>query len=539
MSKEIDLQFIKKSRPKLKSGDIFYYRINNKYYFGLVLLTQLDKRIEDNTAITVALPHYCTDEITEFSINDFVYKLESLDLMAPPITINKRAWWKGFFVKFTGIDYITIIENLRFVYAGKVYNSQFELCNDVPTPKLLGSVGAYGYEGVEYLIQVGLGLSVDINEAPYKYYTSFFYEKYLKSKEIPYWYYNSITGRPKLKSGDIFYYRVNNKYYFGLILLTQLDRRIEDNIVITVALPHYCTDEITEFSINDFIYKLESLDLIAPPINTNKRAWWKELFVKFTSIDYISENILENLRFECAGKVYNSKFEPCNDIPIPKLFGTAGIYEYDRVEYLIEVGLGLSVDISAPYKYYMDPDYEKYLKGKEIPYWYYNSITGIPKLKSGDIFYYRINNKYYFGLVVLTQLDKRIEDNVVITVILPHYCTDEITEFSINDFIYKLESLDLIAPPTNVNKRVWWTEFFVKFTSIDYINKNILENLRFEYAGKAYNSEFEPCNDIPIPKLFGKAGIYEYDRVVYLIQVGLGLSLDINEVPYEYSYGIF
>lgn len=198
MSKEIDLQFIKKSRPKLKSGDIFYYRINNKYYFGLVLLTQLDKRLDDNIAIIVALPHYCTDEITEFSINDFVYKLENLDLMAPPITINKKAWWKGFFVKFTSIDYIndTITKNLRFVYAGKVYNSQFEPCNDVPIPKLLGNVGLYGYEGIEYLIQVGLGLSLDVNEAPYEYYMNPWYDKYLEDKEIPYWYYNSVHYSP-------------------------------------------------------------------------------------------------------------------------------------------------------------------------------------------------------------------------------------------------------------------------------------------------------------------------------------------------------
>ncbi len=60
------LKFIKKSRKKLKQGDVFYYFINNKYYFGIVLLTQLDKKISDNTAIVVLLVNYHTKKSVIF-----------------------------------------------------------------------------------------------------------------------------------------------------------------------------------------------------------------------------------------------------------------------------------------------------------------------------------------------------------------------------------------------------------------------------------------------------------------------------------------
>lgn len=91
MFKEMtNLQFIKKSRPKLKEGDIFYYYINNQYYFGIVLLTKLDHELSDNIAITVLLVNYSESDISNFSVKFLEEKIKQLYLIAPPIVINKK-----------------------------------------------------------------------------------------------------------------------------------------------------------------------------------------------------------------------------------------------------------------------------------------------------------------------------------------------------------------------------------------------------------------------------------------------------------------
>lgn len=194
MSK-IALNFIKKSRPKLRCGDVFYYHIDNKYYFGIVLLTQLDKKISDNTAIVVLLVNYHTKEISDFSLEELNNKVIELDLISPPAVINKKPWSLGYFVNLENIHYKNqdILELLRFECWNYVCNYQHEPSNDVPEVKLFGSVGIYGYEGIEYLIQVGLGLFLDKRELPYKYYEDEDFKKYIKNQVIPYWYYNSLS----------------------------------------------------------------------------------------------------------------------------------------------------------------------------------------------------------------------------------------------------------------------------------------------------------------------------------------------------------
>lgn len=188
------LKVIKKSRTKLKQGDVFYYFINNKYYFGIVLLTQLDKKVSDNTAIVVLLINYHTKEISDFSLEALNNKVINLDLIAPPVVINKKAWSLGYFANFENINYKNqdILELLRFECWDYVCNYQYEPSNDIPEIKLFGSAGIYGYEGVEYLIQVGLGISFDKNEQPYKYYEDNDFKKYIKTPYLPHWYYNSL-----------------------------------------------------------------------------------------------------------------------------------------------------------------------------------------------------------------------------------------------------------------------------------------------------------------------------------------------------------
>lgn len=189
------LKFIKKSRIKLKQGNVFYYFINNKYYFGIVLLTQLDKKISDNTAIVVLLVNYHTKEISDFSFEKLNNKIIKLDLISPPVVINKKPWSLGYFVNLENIHYQNpnILELLRFECWDYVCNYQYEPSNDVPEVKLFGSVGIYGYEGIEYLIQVGLGIFFDKNESPYKYYEDDDFKRYIKNTVLPYWYYNSLS----------------------------------------------------------------------------------------------------------------------------------------------------------------------------------------------------------------------------------------------------------------------------------------------------------------------------------------------------------
>lgn len=73
MSK-IALNFIKKSRPKLRCGDIFYYHIDNKFYYGIVLLTQLDPSIYEGVDFTVLLPNYYEINNTNLNIDKFKEK---------------------------------------------------------------------------------------------------------------------------------------------------------------------------------------------------------------------------------------------------------------------------------------------------------------------------------------------------------------------------------------------------------------------------------------------------------------------------------
>ncbi|MFZ7142607.1 hypothetical protein ACLSY0_06325 [Avibacterium avium] len=189
------LKFIKKNRPKLKQGDVFYYFINGKFYFGIVLLTQLNPSIKDGIDITVLLPNYFESSVENFKKESFINCIYNRNLLAPQTIINKRAWLLGFFVNFKTIELseLNILEFLRFEAWGKVYDYNYQEVNNIPELSLFGSAGLYGYEGIEYLIQVGIGLCCDENEDPYSYYTHENFQKMIKGRSLPYWYYNSIS----------------------------------------------------------------------------------------------------------------------------------------------------------------------------------------------------------------------------------------------------------------------------------------------------------------------------------------------------------
>lgn len=144
-----NLQFIKKSRPKLKEGDIFYYYINNQYYFGIVLLTKLDHELSDNIAITVLLVNYSESDISNFSVKSLEEKIKQLYLIAPPIVINKKVWNLGFFANLNkNLDVSEIFRNLRFECWDHICDYKYNHIHDIPEPKLFGSSGGYAYEGL-------------------------------------------------------------------------------------------------------------------------------------------------------------------------------------------------------------------------------------------------------------------------------------------------------------------------------------------------------------------------------------------------------
>ncbi len=172
---EIVLNFIKKSRPKLKCGDVFYYHIDNKFYY------------ETN--------------YTDFNVDRFKEKIILRDIIAPPIIINKRAWTQGYFCSYTNINLSfmkDILSDCRFAYFDELYDVNYKIKDDLPDLKLVGKIGLFGYEGVQYLIQIGLGLYIDKEEINFTYRQYRDLEKYIKGREIPYWYYNAI-GQAKIK----------------------------------------------------------------------------------------------------------------------------------------------------------------------------------------------------------------------------------------------------------------------------------------------------------------------------------------------------
>ena len=203
------LQFIQKTRPKLKQGDVFYYMIDDKIYFGLVFLTKLFPDFSDNSTIVVVLPNYSAKKLDEFSDEVMVEKIQNGELIAPPTHINKKAWTLGYFKVFTNIDIslITRLKNFRVINSAFVYDQDYvELYSpvnpigtpDIPDLLFASNEGVFAYEGIEYIIQLGLGLDYDPNTKPYSFYQDSSMQKNFSEQDLPYWYFNSI-GKPLVK----------------------------------------------------------------------------------------------------------------------------------------------------------------------------------------------------------------------------------------------------------------------------------------------------------------------------------------------------
>lgn len=203
------LQFIQKTRPKLKQGDVFYYMIDDKIYCGLLYLTQSDVGYVGIGNIVV-LPNYSIESLNRFSIDTMIEKIQNSELIAPPTNINQRAWTMGYFKNFEHIDVlkITKLEDYRLLHGSSLYDKFYHKIrgyydeinmSDIPDIKFLGKMGLFAYEGIEYIIQLGLGLEYDPNINPYKFYVEDeTIQQMFSEQDLPYWYFNSI-GKPLVK----------------------------------------------------------------------------------------------------------------------------------------------------------------------------------------------------------------------------------------------------------------------------------------------------------------------------------------------------
>jgi hypothetical protein len=192
--------FIKKSRPKLKIGDYFYYNINNKNYIGVVINTHFQKNIlKENTAVICLFINYYFNDKKDIMVEDIYKTINNIDLLIPPMYMNKRGWTNGFFCNLGTINLEpiqNIINKCQFsARDGKGFYDINYQGTDEPNndTRLIGSSGLYTYEGVEAQLQISLDL--EFTSKAESWYDPFGYYKGIKNKypsiELPYWFYKA------------------------------------------------------------------------------------------------------------------------------------------------------------------------------------------------------------------------------------------------------------------------------------------------------------------------------------------------------------
>jgi hypothetical protein len=190
-------ELLKKSKPKICIGDIFYYKINNTFYAGVVLHNRLDPTLKEGTMITCAFLETGYTTLNELSIQQVKDDLIGRKLLLAPINTNRRGWNHGYFVILDKIDLDfleSILNKIRFFYGTEtIYNMNYEEVLDCPDFKLCGKIGLYAYEGIEVLLQISLDLDfTEENPAwynPYKYYDELVENNF--SGDLPFWYHKA------------------------------------------------------------------------------------------------------------------------------------------------------------------------------------------------------------------------------------------------------------------------------------------------------------------------------------------------------------
>lgn len=198
-------ELIKKSRPKIKIGDIFYYKINNSFYAGIVLHNYLKPTLGEGTMITCAFLETKYASLKEVTVNQLKQDLIEKRLLLPPINTNKRGWTHGCFVTIDNLslDFAkSMLKDVRFFYGAEtIYNMNYVEVPDCPDFKLCGKVALVAHEGIELLLQISLDL--DFTEENPTWYDPYKYYRELKEEgfkgDYPFWY---LKAKERLKNVD-------------------------------------------------------------------------------------------------------------------------------------------------------------------------------------------------------------------------------------------------------------------------------------------------------------------------------------------------
>ena len=194
-------ELIKKGRPKLKNGDLFYYKINDCTYVGVIIQSQKYMNDRDDVKGYINCCLFLESSyksIEEISIDVVKNDILEQKLILPPTVINKRGWLNGFFIVFSNLDLSfanDVLQEIRIIYSKyDIYDVNYSEVDDVPNCKLAGDIGIYSDAGVELLLQMSLDLDFAVENPewynPYKYYDDL-REEFPALEEFPFWYYKA------------------------------------------------------------------------------------------------------------------------------------------------------------------------------------------------------------------------------------------------------------------------------------------------------------------------------------------------------------
>lgn len=187
-------ELIKKSRPAIKVGDVFYYKINNSFYAGIVLHNRFDPALKESTMNTCVFLKTKYATLSEIHLQQVKDDLVEKRLLLPIINTNKRGWTHGYFTMLdnVNIDFAeSILKDIRFFYGvTTIYNLDHIKVLDCPNFKLCGATGLYAHEEIEVLLQISLDLIFTEKNPtwydPYEYYRELKEDGF--SGDYPFWY---------------------------------------------------------------------------------------------------------------------------------------------------------------------------------------------------------------------------------------------------------------------------------------------------------------------------------------------------------------
>lgn len=93
MEPRLNMDVLKKKKPKLAVGDIFTYRMmDSRYYFGRVVLNGHEKGPTPGAHLLYFYKFYQNEPVPDLE------QMKLSDLLIPPVWTNSQAWLRGYFL---------------------------------------------------------------------------------------------------------------------------------------------------------------------------------------------------------------------------------------------------------------------------------------------------------------------------------------------------------------------------------------------------------------------------------------------------------